>query len=441
MRSMSIVESKFMLPKRYARGEKSVWDEYHELEIKYKPLDLGQGFPDYTPSYVTEALKDVAAVAESTPLLHQYTRGSGHPRLTNILAKLYSKLIGRELNPTTEILTTLGAYEALFISIFGNVDEGDEVIIIEPFFDCYAPLVTYAGGIAKFVPLRCREVSGKIQLSANWILDTLELEIAFNSKTKIIILNSPNNPLGKVYSVSELTVIADLCKRWNVLCISDEVYEWFIYEPHNHVRMASLPGMWERTITIGSASKTFSVTGWRVGWVYCPAYLMVNLRVIHQNTVHTVPTPLQEAIAVALEKEFQRLGQADCYFFAITRELEAKRDYMANFLIDIGMKPTIPEGGYFMLVDWRPLAPEIDLSSEPDKFKDYRFTKWMIKNVGIQGIPFSAFYSEENKSLGENFVRYCFFKKDENLSKAATIFKSWKYSDSTTIEYYVDVCL
>lgn len=426
-RNMATVESRFVLPKRYAGSEQSVWNEYVELAAKYKPINLGQGFPDYAPpSYVTEALKDVAAIAESQPLLHQYTRGFGHPRLINALAKLYSKLLGRELNPKTEILTTLGAYEALFVSIFGNVDEGDEVIIIEPFFDCYAPMVKYAGGVAKYVPLRLTEVSGRPQSSADWILDIQELESAFNNKTKIIILNSPNNPLGKVYSECELTLIADLCKKWNVLCISDEVYEWMVYKPNKHIRIATLPGMWERTITIGSAGKTFSVTGWKLGWAYCPANLMVNLQMIHQNSVYTGATPLQEATAIAFEKEIERLGQDDCYFISIAKELEAKRDFMANFLIDIGMIPTIPEGGYFMLADWRPLTPKIDLSSELDKYQDYRFTKWMTKNVGIQGIPTSAFYSDHNKSLGENFVRYCFFKKDDNLNEAAEIFKKWK---------------
>lgn len=427
--SMSTIETKFILPKRYTGSEKSVWNEYVELAAKYKPLNLGQGFPDYpAPNYVTEALKHVASTAESQPLLHQYTRGFGHPRLINALSNLYSGLIGRKLNPQTEILTTLGAYEALFSSIHGHVDEGDEVIIIEPFFDCYEPMVKYAGGVPKFIPLRLKDVSGKIPSSADWVLDEQELESAFNNKTKAIILNTPNNPLGKVFTKSELTIIADLCKKWNVLCIADEVYEWMVYKPNQHVRIATLPGMWERTISIGSAGKTFSVTGWKLGWAYGPANLMVNLQMIHQNSVYTGATPIQEATAIAFEKELQRLGQEDCYFISIAKELQAKRDYMADFLVEVGMKPTIPEGGYFMLADWRPLESKVDLNSESDKYKDYKFTKWMTKNVGIQGIPTSAFYSNINKSLGENFVRYCFFKKDDNLTKAAEILHKWKES-------------
>lgn len=426
-KNMSTVESRFILPKRYAGSEKSVWNEYVELAEKYKPLNLGQGFPDYpAPSYVTEALKNVAAVAETQPLLHQYTRGFGHPRLINALSSLYSGLIGRKLNPKTEILTTLGAYEALFSSISGHVDDGDEVIIIEPFFDCYEPMVRYAGGVPRFVPLRLKDVSGKVTSSSDWVLDKQEFESAFNNKTKAIILNTPNNPLGKVYNESELNFIAELCKKWNVLCISDEVYEWMVYKPNKHIRIATLPGMWERTITIGSAGKTFSVTGWKLGWAYGPENLMVNLQMIHQNSVYTGATPIQEATAIAFEKELQRLGQDDCYFISIAKELEAKRDFMANFLVNAGMRPTIPEGGYFMLADWTPLESKVDLSSELDKYKDYKFTKWMTKNVGIQAIPTSAFYSSQNKCLAESFVRYCFFKQDANLNKAAQILNDWK---------------
>lgn len=430
-KNMSSIETKFALPKRFQGSEKSVWNEYVELAAKYKPINLGQGFPDYpAPSYVTEALKDVASQAEQKPLLHQYTRGFGHPRLINVLAKLYSGLIGRELNPKSEVLTTLGAYEALYSAITGHVDDGDEVIIIEPFFDCYEPMVKYARGIPRFVPLRLKEVSGRLPTGADWVFDENELEKAFNSKTKAIILNTPNNPLGKVFSESELTTIAELCKKWNVLCISDEVYEWMVYSPNKHIRIATLPGMWERTITIGSAGKTFSVTGWKLGWAYGPENLMVNLQMVHQNSVYTGATPIQEATAIAFEKEMNRLGQEDCYFISIAKELEAKRDFMAKFLVEVGMKPTIPDGGYFMLADWRPLEHKVDLNSESDKYRDYRFTKWMTKNVGVQGIPNSTFYSKGNKSLGENFVRYCFFKKDENLAEAANILNKWKNSNN-----------
>ncbi|KAF7286255.1 hypothetical protein GWI33_006550 [Rhynchophorus ferrugineus] len=415
--------ARFKLPLRYRGSEPSVWVEYIQLALDYKPLNLGQGFPDYPPpKYVTDALINVA----SDTTQHQYTRDFGHPRLVQALAKLYSKLIGREINPRTEILTTLGAYEALFSSITGHVDDGDEVIIIEPYFDCYEPMVKYAGGIPKYIALKPDPKNGKVESSSDFVLDKCEFESLFNSKTKAIILNTPNNPLGKVFTLEELTFIADLCKKYNVLCISDEVYEWMVYEPREHVRIATLPGMWERTITIGSAGKTFSATGWKLGWAYGPANLMFNLQMIHQSSVYTGCTPIQEAAARAFETELDRLGTDECYFVSITRELKPKRDFMAKILREAGMAPIVPEGGYFMLADWSALESQVDLSSEDDKRKDYRFTKWMIKNVGLQGIPPSAFYSGPHKHFGENFVRYCFIKQDENLQAAADILTKWK---------------
>lgn len=262
--------------------------------------------------------------------------------------------------------------------------------------------------------------------SADWVLDDVEFEKLFNSKTKMIILNTPHNPIGKVFNRKELERIAELCRKWNVLCVSDEVYEWLVFDGAEHIRICTLPGMWDRTITLGSAGKTFSVTGWKIGWAYGPAQLIRNLQMVHQNSVYTCPTPLQEGVARSFEVELARLGQPESYFLSLPRELKQKRDFMAKFLSDAGMRPTIPEGGYFMLADWSPLAAKVDLSSEPDKHRDYKFTKWMTKNMGLQGIPPSAFYSEPNKPLGEDFVRYCFIKKQENLDKAAELLGKWK---------------
>ncbi|XP_046985037.1 kynurenine aminotransferase isoform X1 [Schistocerca americana] len=416
--------AKFALPSRYHGSEKSVWVEYIQLALEHKPLNLGQGFPDFAaPDYVTKALSD--ATLSDNVLLNQYTRGFGHPRLISALSKLYSKLIGRSIDAQSEILVTCGAYEALFASILGHTNPGDEVIIIEPYFDCYVPMVRAGGGVPRFIPLRPKKAEGTVS-SSDWVLDEKELEGLFNSKTKAIILNTPNNPVGKVFNQRELELIAQLCKKWNVLCISDEVYEWLVYKPNKHIRIASLPGMWERTITIGSAGKTFSVTGWKIGWAYGPAPLMKNLQAVHQNSVYTCSTPLQEAVAKGFEIEIERMGSPECYFESLAAELVAKRDYMAKFLSEVGMNPTIPEGGYFMIADWSPLESKVNLNDETDKYKDYRFTKWMTKNVKLQGIPPSAFYSEEHKNLAENFVRYCFIKKDENLQKAHTILKNWK---------------
>ncbi|XP_066994581.1 kynurenine aminotransferase [Anabrus simplex] len=416
---------KFSLPSNYS-AEPSVWVEYIQLALEHKPLNLGQGFPDYAPpSYVTEALSKVTT--GDNVLLNQYTRGFGHPPLVNALGKLYSKLLNRQINPQTEVLVTAGAYEALFSTIVGHTKPGDEIIIIEPFFDCYEAMVRAAHGVPRFIPLKPKKTSGTI-MSSDWVLDPDELKGLFNAKTKAIILNTPHNPIGKVFNLEELKLIAELCSKWNVMCIADEVYEWLVYEPFKHIRIASLPGMWERTITIGSAGKTFSVTGWKTGWAYGPAHLMKNLQAVHQNCVYTCCTPVQEAVARGFELEMERFDSPECYFHSISKELVSKRDYMAKFLSDVGMVPTIPEGGYFMIADWTALENKVRLNEETDKLKDYRFTKWMSKNVKLQGIPPSAFYSDPHKPLGESYVRYCFFKKDENLQKAAEILQKWKSS-------------
>ncbi|KAM3966584.1 kynurenine aminotransferase [Aphomia sociella] len=428
-RSVSTMSEKFKLPTRYGAGETSVWVEYIEFVSKYKPaVNLGQGFPDYhAPEHVSKALAEIAA--SDNPLFNQYTRGFGHPRLVQNLSKLYSSLIGREIDPFNEILVGIGAYEALFSAILGHVDNGDEVIVIEPFYDCYEYMIKFAGGIPRFIPLQPRKDVTSQQkndiTSADWVLDEEELKSLFNSRTKILILNTPNNPLGKVFTQQELELIADLCKKHNVLCLSDEVYEWIVYKPHKHIRIASLPDMWERTITVGSAGKTFSVTGWKIGWAYGPAKLMKNLHVVHQNCVYTCCTPIQEAVARAFEFELARYNSPECYFFSLAHELVAKRDYLVRALKEVGFKPTVPDGGYFVIADWTNLENKIDLSTELDKYKDYRFTKKFAKESSVLTIPPTAFYSKEHKHLGENYARFCFIKKDENLALTETLLKKW----------------
>ncbi|KAI1290063.1 Kynurenine--oxoglutarate transaminase 3 [Halotydeus destructor] len=413
-------------------GQKeSVWTEYIQLAADYNPVNLGQGFPDFhaSPEHVRKALAE-AALGDN-PLLHQYTRGFGHPRLVKALATLYTKLINRPVNAMNEILVTCGAYEALYCIFLGHVNVGDEVIIIEPFFDCYEPMALAAGGVPVFVPLRLKpgvDSGSDRSSSQDWVLDRDELASKFNAKTKMIVINTPNNPIGKVFTEDELRFIADLCKKHNVIALMDEVYEWIIYKGNKHVRMASFSDMWERTITVGSVGKTFSLTGWKLGWAYGPESLMQPLKIIHQNSVYTCSTPQQEAVAVAFEKEIELLGQPESYFNQMSAMLEAKRDRMSNFLAGVGMKPTVPDGGYFMIADFSELANHVDFSSETDATRDYRFTKWLSKNKKLQGIPPSAFYGEQNKLLAENLIRFCFIKRDETLSQAEKIVNELKES-------------
>lgn len=289
-------------------------------------------------------------------------------------------------------------------------------------------MVRAAGGVPRFIPLvpTTTPDATAATTSAGWQLDWAAFEALFNERTKMIVLNTPNNPVGKVFTRAELERIAALCRRWNVLVVSDEVYEWLVYDGVEHVRICTLPGMWERTLTIGSAGKTFSVTGWKIGWAYGPAALMRNLQMVHQNSVYTCCTPVQEAIAVALETELGRLGEVGSYFRTLPAELQVKRDRFVEALREAGMRPTVPEGGFFVVADWSGLAARTDLSAETDARRDYRFTKWMTKTLGLQGIPPSAFYSEENKHLGEDYVRYCFFKDDTTMAAATEILKKLK---------------
>jgi len=402
----------------------NVWVEFAKLAVENKALNLGQGFPDFhPPEYIKQALAD--AVLSPNPFMNQYTRSFGHPRLVNALAQTHGPLLGREVDPNTEILVTVGAYEALFCSVQGLINPGDEALIIEPYFDCYEPMVRIAGGTPTFVPLRPTK-PGSQQSSADWKLDPEELESKINSKTKVLFFNNPNNPLGKVYTEEEVQMIADLCIKHDLIVLSDEVYEWLIYKPHKHIKIASLPGMWDRTLTIGSAGKTFSVTGWKLGWAIGPQPLVKALCAIHQNCNYTCATPLQEAVGIAFEKEVELYKKNDpnCYYHSLPEELLPKRNTMVDFLTEVDMIPVVPDGGYFMIADFSQL--DIPFDSSSSETKDAQFVKWLTINKKIAAIPPSAFYSKEHKDLAQNLIRFCFIKEDSTLEKAAEIMHRWK---------------
>ncbi|XP_043554673.1 kynurenine--oxoglutarate transaminase 3-like isoform X4 [Chiloscyllium plagiosum] len=288
-------------------------------------------------------------------------------------------------------------------------------------------MVKMAGGIPVFISLKPvqEKVEQDISDSGDWKLDEEELSGKFNSRTKAIIINTPNNPLGKVFKMEELKMIADLCIKHDVLCISDEVYEWLVYNGHKHIKIGTLPGMWDRTITIGSAGKTFSVTGWKLGWSIGPAHLIKHLQTVQQNTIYTCNTPIQEAVAQGIWKEYGRLTDKDCYFLSLPRELEAKRNRMAKFLHTVRMKPIIPEGGYFMIVDISALDVDISKVEENEPY-DNLFVKWMIKNKKLAAIPVTSFVSDQSKCHFEKYIRFCFIKQDSTLNSAETILKNWK---------------
>ncbi|XP_048772556.1 kynurenine--oxoglutarate transaminase 3-like isoform X1 [Ostrea edulis] len=406
--------------------EKNIWVEFGKLAVENEALNLGQGFPDFKPpQHVIDEM--VTAVASDNHLMHQYTRSFGHPRLVSALTKLYSPLIGQELDPNKNVTVSVGAYGVLFCAVQGLLNPGDEAVIIEPYFDCYEPMVKVAGATPFYCPLRPTK-TGQVTSSRDWKLDPKELESKFSEKTKAVFINNPNNPVGKVYSREELQMVADLCIKYNVICLSDEVYEWMVYDDNKHIKIASLPGMWERTVTIGSAGKTFSATGWKLGWAVGPEELIFPMQILHQNCTYNCPTPVQEAVAGSLEYEMKMLDQPDkCYFYSLAKELQPKRDMLTKICQEAGLSPVVPEGGYFMMVNTTGLNVDFpdDGTNDP---RDFKFVRWMTKELKLAAIPPSAFYNQEHKNLGENYIRFCFIKKDETIAAAGDILKKWSGS-------------
>ncbi|XP_027021178.1 kynurenine--oxoglutarate transaminase 1-like isoform X1 [Tachysurus fulvidraco] len=403
---------------------KSIWLELLQLTADYKAVNLGQGFPDFPlASFAQEALSNAVNGGFH---MHQYTRGHGHPPLVKILAKFFGRILGRDIHPMEDILVTMGAYQAIFCAVQALVYEDDEVIILEPSYHCYEPMTLMAGGKPIHVPLKPRKVTGPTVSSADWVFSSEELTSKFNSKTKVIIINNPSNPLGKVFQREELQIIADLCIKHDVICISDEVYELLTYDGAQHIKIATFPGMWERTVTIGTAGKIFGVTGWKVGWAIGPRHILGHMQKIHQNSIQHCPTPTQEAVAVCFQKEYDAFGTEESYFTQQLMLLQAKRLRLIECLRSIGLQPFVPDGGYFIVTDISTLKVDLGEPNTKDEPYDYRFVKWLIKEKGLSTIPVSAFCSPEHKADFQNYIRICFVKDDSTLKATEDILRKWK---------------
>ncbi|XP_060719070.1 kynurenine--oxoglutarate transaminase 1-like isoform X1 [Tachysurus vachellii] len=423
IKDIQTIMSQHLHARRLEKLDKNVWLEFAKLAAEYKVVNLGQGFPDFSPpSFLLESLCKAINGGAS---IHQYTRAFGHPPLVKILAKFFGRILAREIDPMKEILVSVGAYGNLFCAFQGLVDEGDEVIIVEPFFDCYEAMTLMAGGKPVFITLKTQKVTGPALSSADWVLCPEELASKFNSRTKAIVINNPNNPLGKVFQREELQMIADLCIKHDVICFSDEVYEWLTYDGARHIKIASLPGMWERTITVSSAGKSFSATGWKVGWAIGPGHLLKHLQTVHQNSLYHCPTLNQEAVAMAFEREYELFGTEESYFKQLPAQLQSKRLRLVECLRSVGLQPILPEGGYFMITDISSLKVDMNDPNSKDEPYDYRFVKWLIKEKRLGTIPVSAFYSQESRPQFQNYIRFCFVKDDSTLKAAEDILRQW----------------
>ena len=378
------------MSQRVADFGTTVFVEINNLARQFNAVNLGQGAPDFDGP--PEVL--AAAVEAVNGAFNQYAPGIGMPAVREAIAGHAERFYRQKLDPETDVLVTSGATEAVFAAILGLTDPGDEVIVFEPVYDTYVPNLVMAGVTPRYVPLR----------GENWTFDPDELAKAFSRRTRAIIVNTPHNPTGKVYSPQELRVIAELCQKHDVIAITDEVYEHILYDDAIHTRLATLPGMAERTLTISSLGKTFSVTGWKIGWALGPASLVNAVNQAHQFITYAVASPLQAAAAKALNLPIS-------FFENLQRSYQARRDRILDVFAAIGCKAFKPQGSFFVMIDWRGIAPaELE--------NDFQFARWLTREVGVACIPASPFYQEADKHLGKHFARFAVCKRDETLTAA-----------------------
>lgn len=373
--------------RRVATFGTTVFSEINVLAHHYNALNLGQGKPDFdTPPDIVERLVEAAR----SGAYNQYAPGAGTPALRQAVVDHTRHFYGLDIDPVSGVLVTAGATEGIFSAILGLVDAGDEVIVIEPFYDSYVPNILMAGATPVFVPLR----------PPGWTFDFDELRAAFGEKTRAIILNTPHNPTGRVFTVEELMYIAELCIEHDVTVIADEVYEHLVFGDARHVPIATLPGMFERTVTLSSSGKLFSSTGWKIGWAYGPPELIDGVTRAHQFMIFAVHHPSQEAIAYAL-------NLPDSYYTSFQEMYQKKRGLMLDALESAGLKCLAPEGTYFVMADYSALFAGSPLE----------FTRYLTKEIGVACIPPETFYSEEHRHIGNGYVRFAFCKSDEMLAQ------------------------
>ena len=353
---------------------------------EYDGVNLSQGFPDFP---APELIKEAACKAVMADV-NQYAITWGSASLRAAIVKKMRSFYDMEIDSETEITVTCGATEAMISALLAVVNPGDEVIIFAPFYENYGPDAIICGAVPRYVQLN----------APDWNFDRAELEAAFTEKTRAIIINTPHNPTGKVFSRGELEVIAELCCRYDVLAITDEIYEHILYDGTRHLPLATLPGMAERTITINGISKTYSVTGWRIGYCLAAPEITAGIRKIHDFLTVGAPAPLQEAAAVMM-------GCDDDYYLELADFYREKRDFLLKVLTDVGFRCYMPQGAYYIMADFRSLSELGDLD----------FAHYLVKEKGLASVPGSSFLPPGEPDSGQ--VRFCFCKTDETLQAAA----------------------
>ena len=368
-----------------ARFTESVIREMTRLANTHGAVNLSQGFPDFP---APEELKEAAARAIAANI-NQYAVTWGAPNLRQAIAAKFERSYGVHVDADKEVTVCCGGTEAMVASMMALLNPGDEVVTFEPFYENYGPDAILAGAVPKFVTLR----------TPDWSFDPGELRAAFSNKTRAIIMNSPHNPTGKVFTLEELNLIASLCQEFDVVAVTDEIYEHILYDGNVHTPMATLPGMKDRTITINSMSKTYSVTGWRVGWTIAPEWITGAIRKVHDFLTVGAAAPLQDAGAVALA-----LPQS--YYDELNAKYAERRTRMLGILDACGFTVYKPGGAYYTIVDTRPLGWTHDVE----------FARYLVKEIGVAVVPGSSFYQDPEK--GRTQIRFAFSKKKETFDEA-----------------------
>ncbi|KAK1236713.1 arylformamidase [Marasmius sp. AFHP31] len=391
-----------------------VWSVFNAANLPADCINLGQGYMNFAPpQWVTDAAEE----ALNNVMVNHYSHPKGRIRLREAIKNYYSPQLQRDLNPETEIIVTSGANEGQYAVWTAFLEHGDEVIVFEPFFDQYLPSIVFNGGKTVYVPLHPPKADAIRSTSNDWTIDVEELRRAVTSRTKMIVVNTPHNPVGKVFTRKELEDIASVAEEFNLIVMSDEVYDCLVFDGKEHVSIATLPGMWDRTVTVGSAGKSFAATGWRVGWLIGPQSLIQPTLAASTRIVFCSNSPLQEAAAAGLEQVVQR------NFFQIQRDEYAERRQVLTDCFDrLGLPYTHPEGGYFVLLDVSRVKIPDDYpfpATLNGRGRDFKVGWFVALEVGVSTIPVSEFYCAEHANIGEAFLRFAFCKDVDTLKRAA----------------------